>query len=199
MTENDRSRDRAPAGTGSLVSTPGSGRLKGVNSHLENPDIVFNVPGEDRKRDGPENFSCPFCNPSREYIVLSNDLCYARWDINPVSRGHILVIPFRHVPDFFALTASEKAAVMDLATGVRAIIETKFHPAGYNFGVNIEEAAGQLVRHVHFHLIPRYYGDATSKPNGMRNVIPKHPSRQHKLSEYIHSEEQGGRKRSKTL
>ena len=128
---------------------------------------------------------CPFCNPPREYIVLSNNLSYCRWDINPVSRGHLLIIPFRHVADFFAMTPEERYAVMDLAAGsCRALLQERFHPSGYNFGVNIGEAAGQVIGHVHFHLIPRYYGDARSKPNGMRNVVPKSTLVQHKLREF---------------
>ena len=131
-------------------------------------------------------FSCPFCNPAREYILLSNDLCYARWDINPVSRGHLLIIPFRHESDFFDTTPEERNAIMDLAAGSsRAFLQEKFHPSGYNFGVNVSEAAGQAIWHVHFHLIPRYHGDARSKPNGMRNVIPKQHLKQHNLREYF--------------
>jgi len=50
---------------------------------------------------------CPFCNPIDEDIVARNELCYARWDGFPVSRGHLLVIPFRHTPDFFSMTPEE--------------------------------------------------------------------------------------------
>jgi diadenosine tetraphosphate (Ap4A) HIT family hydrolase len=145
-------------------------------------------------------FSCPFCNPAREYIVLSNDLCYARWDINPVSRGHLLIIPFRHVSDFFDTTPKERNAIMDLAAGSsRAFLQEKFHPSGYNFGVNIGEAAGQVIGHVHFHLIPRYHGDARSKPNGMRNVIPKMHVKQHHLPEYFSGTQKQVKKESGRL
>jgi len=57
---------------------------------------------------------CPFCNPPAEDIVAKNDLCYARWDRFPVSRGHLLVVPFRHSPDFFSMTDDERRATLDL-------------------------------------------------------------------------------------
>ena len=60
------------------------------------------------------SLKCPFCNPPAENVVARNDLCYALWDRFPVSRGHMLVIPFRHEPDFFSLTAGEKQALLAL-------------------------------------------------------------------------------------
>jgi diadenosine tetraphosphate (Ap4A) HIT family hydrolase len=165
---------------------PGLNRGTPTGSSKENAGpLTEGPPGVSAGR-AEKPFSCPFCNPAREYIILSNDLCYARRDINPVSRGHLLIIPFRHVSDFFDTTPEERNAIMDLAAGgSRAFLQEKFHPSGYNFGVNIGEAAGQAIWHVHFHLIPRYHGDARSKPNGMRNVIPKMHVKQHHLGEYF--------------
>jgi len=167
--------------------------LHGPAAHTR--PAIQNPPPDIPEKDGGEGrettFPCPFCNPSPEYIVLSNDLCYARWDINPVSRGHLLIMPFRHVSDFFDTTAEERYAIMNLAASSRIVIQDRFHPSGYNFGVNSGKAAGQVIEHVHFHLIPRYYGDARTKPNGMRNVIPKVPLRQHKLREYLSTAENG--------
>lgn len=57
---------------------------------------------------------CPFCSPSSEEIVTSNDLCYARYDKYPVSPGHVLIIPFRHVAGFFDLTGQEQDAAWEL-------------------------------------------------------------------------------------
>ena len=165
---------------------PESDREPAPDTLSVNPGQVSDTPKEDTDKYRDKSVSCPFCNPAPEHILLSNDLCYARWDINPVSRGHLLIIPYRHVSDFFDTTAEERYAIMDLVTGSRAILQEQFHPSGYNFGVNAGEAAGQVIGHVHFHLIPRYHGDAGSKPNGMRNVVPGTPLRQHKLREYFH-------------
>ncbi|MFZ1896972.1 HIT family protein [Methanoregula sp.] len=115
---------------------------------------------------------CPFCNPIAEDIVARNDLCYALWDRFPVSRGHLLVIPFRHVPDYFSLTAGEKQAVLALVDVGRGLIEENFQPSGYNIGINVGEAAGQTVMHCHCHVIPRYAGDVRDPRGGVRRVVP---------------------------
>ncbi|MFA6364691.1 HIT family protein [Methanoregula sp.] len=115
---------------------------------------------------------CPFCNPPAEDIVAKNDLCYARWDRFPVSRGHLLVIPFRHTPDFFSMTDDERHATLDLIGECKKVIEEQFHPAGYNIGFNVGEAAGQTVMHCHCHMIPRYAGDVRDPRGGVRGVVP---------------------------
>ena len=114
---------------------------------------------------------CPFCNPLAQYIVARKDLCYARWDIFPASKGHLLIIPFRHEPDFFSLTVEEQQAMLALIDVGKAVIEEKFQPAGYNIGINIGEAAGQTVMHSHCHMIPRYAGDVRNPKGGIRGVV----------------------------
>ena len=119
------------------------------------------------------SLKCPFCNPLAEDIVARNDLCYALWDRFPVSRGHLLVIPFRHVPDYFSLTGEEKQALLALVDAGRGIIEENFQPAGYNIGLNVGSAAGQTVMHCHCHVIPRYAGDVRDPRGGVRWVVPR--------------------------
>jgi diadenosine tetraphosphate (Ap4A) HIT family hydrolase len=80
--------------------------------------------------------------------VAANELCYARYDIHPVSPGHLLVIPFRHVASYFDTTDEEKMAVTRLIDDCRALTDQKLHPDGYNIGVNVGEAAGQNIMHV---------------------------------------------------
>ncbi|MGA9087261.1 MAG: HIT family protein [Methanoregula sp.] len=116
---------------------------------------------------------CPFCNPIADEIVAQNDLCYARWDRFPVSRGHLLVIPFRHEPDFFSLFIEEKQAMVALIDVCKGIVGEQFQPAGYNIGVNVGEAAGQTIMHCHCHVIPRYAGDVRDPRGGVRWVVPK--------------------------
>ncbi|MDV4342842.1 HIT family protein [Methanoculleus sp. YWC-01] len=118
-----------------------------------------------------DTLTCPFCNPSPEDIVLENDLCYARYDRYPASPGHLLLIPFRHVADFFDATDAEQAALLALVREAKALLDEQFHPAGYNVGVNVGPAAGQTVMHVH--LIPRYAGDVEDPRGGVRGVIPE--------------------------
>ena len=115
---------------------------------------------------------CPFCNPLAEDIVAKNNLCYALWDRSPVSQGHLLVIPFRHTPNFFSLTGEEKHALLALIDTGKGIIEENFQPAGYNIGTNVGKAAGQTVMHCHCHVIPRYAGDVPDARGGIRGVVP---------------------------
>ena len=120
-----------------------------------------------------EPVKCPFCNPIAEDIVARNDLCYALWDRFPVSKGHLLVIPFRHVTDYFTMTVEEKHAVLALIDECKAVIEENFTPAGYNIGFNVGVAAGQTVMHCHCHVIPRYVGDVPDARGGIRGVVPR--------------------------
>lgn len=116
---------------------------------------------------------CIFCNldPNRE-IIAQNDLALAFFDAFPVNPGHALIIPKRHVADYFDLTEDEVAAMQALLREVKAIVEKRFNPDGYNIGVNVNAAAGQSVSHVHMHLIPRYKGDVENPKGGVRGVIP---------------------------
>ncbi len=114
---------------------------------------------------------CPFCNPYGEEVVVRNALCFARWDAFPVTRGHLLIIPFRHTPDYFSLTVEEKTAMTELIDECREVIEDNFQPAGYNIGYNIGTVAGQTIMHCHCHCIPRYTGDTDNPKGGVRRVV----------------------------
>ncbi len=116
---------------------------------------------------------CPFCKVESERdIIASSPLSIAFFDGFPVSPGHALIIPRRHVASFFDLTKDEQMDMLRLADSVKSVIDEKFLPNGYNVGVNVGEAAGQSVFHVHLHLIPRYKGDVPNPRGGVRGVIP---------------------------
>jgi len=114
---------------------------------------------------------CPFCNIDREFI-LDSDLCFAVYDRFPVSEGHILVIPKRHVKDYFNLNKEEIDRIWGMVTQVKDLIDSKNNPQGYNIGFNVGESAGQTIKHVHIHVIPRYKGDMEDPTGGVRHVIP---------------------------
>lgn len=118
--------------------------------------------------------TCPFCLP--DDILFENDLAYARADLYPVNPGHLLIIPKRHVADFFLTTGEEKAALQSLLDEAKHYLDEKYVPDGYNIGINVGEAAGQTIFHVHMHLIPRYRGDAENPRGGVRGVIPARQS-----------------------
>jgi len=121
-----------------------------------------------------ETQHCPFCvkEEGRETII-ENDLAYATYDKYPVSTGHALIIPKRHCCNYFDLTLVEQTSCWNLVNRVKEIITDSLHPDGFNIGINIGEAAGQTIPHVHIHLIPRYQGDVHEPKGGVRGVIPR--------------------------
>ncbi len=110
----------------------------------------------------------------QEYLhsCAGNGVKYAVYDKFPVSEGHILVIPKRHEADYFRLTENEKADLWRLVVQVKDLLEERFHPDGYNVGININRSAGKTIFHVHIHVIPRYEGDMEDPAGGVRGVIP---------------------------
>lgn len=116
--------------------------------------------------------TCLFCEVPDVEIVVDHDLCFARWDKFPVSPGHLLIIPKRHIESMFDATADEFRAFWEVLVQTKQVIEKEFCPDGYNIGVNDGQAAGQSVFHVHIHVIPRYKGDVENPLGGVRGVIP---------------------------
>jgi diadenosine tetraphosphate (Ap4A) HIT family hydrolase len=115
---------------------------------------------------------CPFCQLEASRIVAENGQAIALRDSFPVNPGHTLVTARRHVASWFDATADERAALMDLVAEVKASLDRELHPAGYNIGINVGEAAGQTVMHLHIHVIPRFAGDVDDPRGGVRFVIP---------------------------
>jgi ATP adenylyltransferase len=119
------------------------------------------------------DLSCPFCNPEAEVeMILESAQAFSIFDKFPVNPGHALVIPKRHVSDYFELSFKEQSSCIFMLNEVKKVIEEKFYPEGYNIGINVGEVAGQTVGHVHFHLIPRFEGDVPDPRGGVRGVIP---------------------------
>lgn len=114
--------------------------------------------------------ACLFCAP--DAVVLTGELVYARRDGHPVAPGHLLIVPYRHVSDYFDTTAEEKAAMVEMTNRAREWLRMEYSPDGFNIGVNCGAPAGQTVMHAHVHLIPRYRGDMDDPRGGVRGVIP---------------------------
>ena len=120
-----------------------------------------------------EGVVCPFCRLARRVeVICETAICVAFYDGYPVSPGHALIVPKRHVASYFDLTHHEREAMNVMLQYVRQKVDERFHPDGYNVGINVGEAAGQSVFHVHMHLIPRYKGDVPNPKGGVRGVIP---------------------------
>ncbi len=120
------------------------------------------------------DYNCPFCNPGPGAgIITASELAFAIYDSYPVNKGHALIIPRRHCADYFDLSAPEQAACWDMVSAVREILQNTVAPDGFNIGINIGQAAGQTIFHVHIHLIPRFSGDMADPEGGVRGVIPE--------------------------
>ena len=117
---------------------------------------------------------CIFCNPRKNLTLLTESAtAYAMFDGYPLSKGHTLIIPKRHTPNFFKLNMKEQSACWLMVNKIQKILTKEFNPDGFNVGININRAAGQKVMHTNIHIIPRYQGDAVGYKGGMRAVIPK--------------------------
>ena len=128
------------------------------------------------------NNPCLFCNPKKSGIDHENNLAYASYDSYPVSDYHCLIIPKRHVGDYFELTNEELIACNDLVKIVKEEIINKDNTVkAFNIGVNVGKISGQSIMHCHIHLIPRREGDVENPQGGVRSVIPKKQHYKRKL------------------
>jgi diadenosine tetraphosphate (Ap4A) HIT family hydrolase len=122
----------------------------------------------------PQKMSdCLFCMIDESRIIATNKMAYAIRDGFPVSDGHTLVIPKRHVVDYFGMSRDELLACDDLLRMVKAEIQqVDSSVVGFNIGINAGQAAGQTIFHCHIHLIPRRAGDVKNPRGGVRHIIP---------------------------
>jgi diadenosine tetraphosphate (Ap4A) HIT family hydrolase len=120
--------------------------------------------------------SCLFCEiletGSRE-VIWENDLAFAIRDAFPLSPGHSLVLPKRHVASFWDCTPDEQASLLEGAGWLKEDLDVTFEGVdGWNIGVNVGEAGGQSVFHVHLHVVPRFFGDVEDPTGGVRGAMP---------------------------
>tara|TARA_E500000331_G_C17083475_1_gene637954 strand:- start:172 stop:570 length:399 start_codon:yes stop_codon:yes gene_type:complete len=119
------------------------------------------------------NNPCLFCNIKESGNIYENDLAYASYDSYPVSEGHCLIIPRRHIKDYFDLSNEELVACNDIIKVMKNKILNKDQKVkGFNIGINIGKVSGQSIFHCHIHLIPRRDGDVENPQGGVRSVIP---------------------------
>ena len=124
-----------------------------------------------------QNNPCLFCNTNKEEYIIENNLAYSTFDTYPVSEFHLLIVPKRHIKNYFELTNNEMIACNKIILLSKNKIEQMDQTIkGFNIGINCGKVAGQSIMHCHIHLIPRREGDVENPQGGVRGVIP---SKQH--------------------
>ena len=123
------------------------------------------------------NNPCLFCTTKKEDIIKENEFAYATFDSYPISSKHCLIVPKRHIKDYFELNENEVTGCDQLIKIIKNQIEKDDKTVkGFNIGINSGKVAGQSIMHCHIHLIPRREGDVENPQGGVRGVIP---SKQH--------------------
>lgn len=119
---------------------------------------------------------CIFCQIALQQrqaeIVAKFKHCFVIKDQFPVSKGHLLFIPYQHTENWFTASPEIQQDIMQSLNHMKALWDNEYKPDGYNIGANCGAIAGQTVMHLHLHLIPRYKGDMEDPRGGVRGVIP---------------------------
>ena len=116
--------------------------------------------------------TCVFCVLKKSRIIFDTNYSLVIRDGFPVSDGHTLVIPKRHIPSIFEATPEEQADILATLEEAKKQLDETLNPNGYNIGINDGISAGQTVMHLHVHLIPRYSGDQDDPRGGVRWIFP---------------------------
>ena len=116
--------------------------------------------------------TCPFCTLEPERIIAETELTVTIRDGFPVSPGHTLIIPKRHVASFFDVTDDERNELLLALASSKQELDRESDPDSYNIGINDGQAAGQTIGHLHIHLIPRFDGDCEDPKGGIRWIFP---------------------------
>lgn len=136
---------------------------------------LFLKNGESCEGDQKES-SCLFCSMAKRQvpanIVATFTHCYALFDEYPVTKGHLLLIPYEHTENWFTAGQAVREDIVQAIDQMKSLLDGEYSPDGYNIGMNCGTSAGQSVMHLHVHLIPRYLGDVDNPFGGVRGVIP---------------------------
>lgn len=149
-----------------------------VDGHPRDPDgyerlwtphrmVYVDGPEKVRSDDEPD---CPFCRAPQEddadaLLVHRGITCYVVLNLYPYNPGHLMVCPYRHVPDLVTMTRQERAEAIELVTTAIEVLRATKHPSGFNSGMNTGRNAGTgIVGHAHLHVVPRWDGDSNFLP-----------------------------------
>jgi diadenosine tetraphosphate (Ap4A) HIT family hydrolase len=135
--------------------------------------MSFALRENQRRVEMMDGLSCPFCALDAARVIFSNEYGNVIRDGFPVSDGHTLIVPKRHIGSFFELETAERDALLALLDEAKRELDESKRPDGYNIGVNDGAPAGQTILHLHIHLIPRYIGDRADPRGGIRWIMPE--------------------------
>lgn len=130
------------------------------------------MPGQQRNVETPNPAPCPFCEPTPGRVFLEQPHVRLLWDGYPISPGHALITPLRHIASWADASVDEQQAITQAIALAQLEIRKRHAPDGFNVGINDGAAAGQTVPHLHVHVIPRYVGDVEDPRGGVRWVVP---------------------------
>jgi ATP adenylyltransferase len=123
---------------------------------------------------------CPFCEiPKRSdvdgLIVARGETAYVVLNLYPYNPGHLMIVPYRHVPEYPELTSEETVEVAELTQHALRTLRAVSRPAGFNIGMNQGEVGGAgIAAHLHQHVVPRWAGDSNFMPIiGHTKVLPQ--------------------------
>lgn len=147
---------------------------------LWTPHRMAYIDGENKPTDAAPGPGCPFCTSPQQddeqgLMVHRGELCYVVLNLYPYNPGHLLICPYRHVPDLVAMTSAERAEMIDLTATAMATLRTAKGCDGFNTGMNAGAVAGAgVAAHVHQHVVPRWSGDANFFPIiGQSKALPE--------------------------
>jgi ATP adenylyltransferase len=124
-------------------------RMNYIMHHEPSKDCVFCVAAA-QQADGPDNLVLH--RGSTSFVILNRF---------PYTSGHLMIVPYAHLADPEALDLDTRHEIMDLIIHAKAVLQTVYHPEGFNIGANIGGAAGAgIADHIHFHIVPRWAGDS---------------------------------------
>ncbi len=119
-----------------------------------------------------ECYLCRVQKEKNEKFILESNTFFCLYDNFPVTKGHCLIVPKKHIESFFDLNDDQLKNFYQIIKQVKEIIQKQFHPDAFNVGINDGKAAGRTINHLHIHLIPRYENDVENPRGGIRNIIP---------------------------
>ena len=109
------------------------------------------------------------------YVIARARHCYAVLNTHPYNGGHVLIVPYKQVPDFDDLTDEENLDLIKLMQRVKRVLKEAMKPDGFNIGINLGKSAGAGIgEHLHIHVVPRWDGDTNFMPvTGQTTVLPE--------------------------